>query len=94
VFLVRSMLRFLGQCHAKGFIYRDVKVCVCVWCVCGVCVAVIPGCVQTHARAEHQPQPAGAAMRTWLYARVCARARVRIDLTRMQRTDDRPMRTH
>ncbi|KAG1675746.1 hypothetical protein FOA52_012402 [Chlamydomonas sp. UWO 241] len=25
VFIVRSMLRFLSQCHAKGFIYRDVK---------------------------------------------------------------------
>jgi len=25
VFIVRSVLRFISQCHAKGFIYRDVK---------------------------------------------------------------------
>jgi calcium-dependent protein kinase len=24
--LVRSILRFIAQCHAKGIIYRDVKV--------------------------------------------------------------------
>ncbi len=23
--LVRSILRFISQCHAKGFVYRDVK---------------------------------------------------------------------
>jgi len=24
--IVRSILRFISQCHARGFIYRDVKV--------------------------------------------------------------------
>ena len=31
--LTRSILRFVSQCHAKGIIYRDIKVCVYV-CVC------------------------------------------------------------
>lgn len=25
--IARSILRFLAQCHAKGIVFRDVKVC-------------------------------------------------------------------
>jgi len=28
--LSRSILRFVSQCHAKGIIYRDIKVCSCL----------------------------------------------------------------
>ena len=30
--LTRSVLRFISQCHAKGIIYRDIKVRMCGLC--------------------------------------------------------------
>jgi hypothetical protein len=46
--LVRSILRFIAQCHAKGIVYRDVKpgarACALVLCLL-FCAPYLSACV-------------------------------------------------